>query len=241
MIILGNTDSARVFKPCMSIIKHDIRIALFMMPFVVLNTILSVSDHSVHTEIEAILQDEKEAKSSPEYVSCTQTLFSVLDFLHLWSITSSSKDPTSQSRKANSDAVDAFLDSIPKDTLAKCSFKCNALSRSLMYYEQFIEANKHDGIEDHLAFLQKIYYTLDEPDGIAGIAATRNKTTSLREQIIEHESSGKNSMFDWLKITSSTHVLFQVMKIKSHVRRFLSDSPLDQLAFYKNSVFLGTR
>ena len=45
-------------------------------------------------------------------------------------------------------------------------------------------------IDNHLEFLQKIYYALDEPDGISGIAATRNRTPTLNEKIVQHRSAG---------------------------------------------------
>ncbi|KAH6938320.1 hypothetical protein HPB50_008589 [Hyalomma asiaticum] len=38
---------------------------------------------------------------------------------------------------------------------------------------------------------QKVYVALDEPDGVAGVAAVRNSQPSLEEQIIEHQAMGK--------------------------------------------------
>jgi len=87
--------------------------------------------------------------------------------------------------------VKLFLERIPKDLLSKSSLSCNALSRCLMYYEQYIDQQSDSHLEDHLEFLQKIYFSLDEPDGIVGVGATRKHATSLQQQIVEHESSGK--------------------------------------------------
>lgn len=40
---------------------------------------------------------------------------------------------------------------------------------------------------------QKLYLTLDEPDGVAGIIATQQNPLSLAQQILSFESVGKTS------------------------------------------------
>ena len=37
---------------------------------------------------------------------------------------------------------------------------------------------------------QKIYVALDEPDGVAGVAAVRTTEATLNEQILQYESTG---------------------------------------------------
>ena len=69
------------------------------------------------------------------------------------------------------------------------SLNCKALARSLLYYEEFMNASA-ENMDNHLEFLQKVYCSLDEPDNIAGIAAVRKRTTTLSEKIVEHESAG---------------------------------------------------
>ena len=39
--------------------------------------------------------------------------------------------------------------------------------------------------------LQKVYVAIDEPDGVAGVAAVRTAQLSLNEQILQYESTGK--------------------------------------------------
>ena len=58
-----------------------------------------------------------------------------------------------------------------------------------MYLESYIE-NDDGRLQSNLEMLQRIYYAIDEPDGISGIAAVRKGDVSLKEQILEHESSG---------------------------------------------------
>ena len=78
--------------------------------------------------------------------------------------------------------------------MAVASLNCKSLARSLLYYEEFMNASS-ENMDNHLEFLQKVYYSLDEPDNIAGIAALRKRTTALSEKIVEHECSGKQDYF----------------------------------------------
>ena len=123
---------------------------------------------------------------------CLQTLFTVLDFLLAWYKNSEEVSTSDQAYvditrgRAN---IKTFLDNIPKDKMAVASLNCKSLARSLLYYEEFMNASS-ENMDNHLEFLQKVYYSLDEPDNIAGIAALRKRTTALSEKIVEHESSG---------------------------------------------------
>ena len=60
-----------------------------------------------------------------------------------------------------------------------------------MYLESYIE-NNEEKLQSNLKMLQKVYYALDEPDGINGVAAVRKGEVALPEQILEHESLGKS-------------------------------------------------
>ena len=42
--------------------------------------------------------------------------------------------------------------------------------------------------------LQKVYVALNEPDGVAGVAAVRNSEPSIHNEIIEFESTGNLSV-----------------------------------------------
>ena len=184
---LGKTNG-KVFMSCMSIIKHDLKIALFLLPHVVVQIILLKNGELVREEFMAVLNSAKSETSMTEFIkACTNTVYSTIDYLYNWSAKHMAGD--SQSPQAEAQCIKQFIDSIPKDILAKSSFYCNALSRSLMYYEQYIETDKNS-LEKHLEFLQRLYFALDEPDGVTGVADKRKRNTTLQEQIVEHESSG---------------------------------------------------
>jgi len=58
-----------------------------------------------------------------------------------------------------------------------------------MHFEAFISSQRQD-LQQHLGFVQKLYIALDEPDGVAGVAASRKEEPTLHEQILDHKSSG---------------------------------------------------
>ena len=58
-----------------------------------------------------------------------------------------------------------------------------------MHFEAFVSSQKQD-IQQHLGFIQKLYIALDEPDGVAGVAANRKRQPTLHEQILDQKSSG---------------------------------------------------
>ena len=58
-----------------------------------------------------------------------------------------------------------------------------------MHFEAFVSGQKQD-IQQHLGFIQKLYIALDEPDGVAGVAASRKRQPTLHEQILDQKSSG---------------------------------------------------
>ena len=58
-----------------------------------------------------------------------------------------------------------------------------------MHFEQFIEKSQED-LQLHLNSIQRLYWALNEPDGVVGVAAVRKCPASLEEEILEHKSAG---------------------------------------------------
>ncbi|XP_072968879.1 serine/threonine-protein kinase ATR [Typha angustifolia] len=95
--------------------------------------------------------------------------------------------------------VTELLAAIPKVTLAKASFRCQAHARALMYYESHVReksgsfnpAAETSGTfsDDDISFLMEIYSGLDEPDGLSGLANLR-KSSSLQDQLLINEKAG---------------------------------------------------
>ncbi|KAJ3613478.1 hypothetical protein NHX12_019727 [Muraenolepis orangiensis] len=127
--------AGKVFTCCSFIVKHDYKITIYLLPHILLHTLLGCTpaEHGAAT--------------------CC---------------------PPSPSRA---------------DVLARASLRSRAYTRALMHFETHIRENK-ESVQDHLTFLQTLYAAMHEPDGVRGVNALRREEPSLREQILEHESSG---------------------------------------------------
>lgn len=171
---------------------------------------------------------------------CIQAIFTLLDNLGQWvddveqelalsrslrSATSrpqasKSKDPT-PTYLANQDQllvqckyVSELLNVIPKVTLAKASFRCQAYERSLMYFESHVRrksgsfnpaAEKSGTFEDEdVSFLMEIYSCLDESDGLSGLARLR-KLLSSQDMLLINKKAG-----NWAEVLTSCEQALQM-------------------------------
>ncbi|XP_068737355.1 serine/threonine-protein kinase ATR-like isoform X2 [Montipora capricornis] len=207
-----STKPSHMFLACSKIFKHDVKTALFLLPHVLLYVLLDGSQEDAeeaYVEIMAVLthiqrNEDIPVPSSDFRQMSAQTVFSALDYLNRWtrarahSLAVKTQLLSSRNRSGLSvtgsldqyKAVETFLEKIPQDVLAYASFNCKAYARALMHFEAFISSQKQD-VQQHLAFMQKLYIALDEPDGVAGVAASRKHQPTLHEQILDHKSSGK--------------------------------------------------
>uniref|UniRef100_A0A4W3HYM3 Serine/threonine-protein kinase ATR n=1 Tax=Callorhinchus milii TaxID=7868 RepID=A0A4W3HYM3_CALMI len=204
----------KVFDCCSFIMKHDFKVTIYLLPHILVYVLLGCNQEDqqeVYSEIMAVLQhDEAGNRRMQDSASdlsqlSTQTVFSMLDHLAQWSrhklqalsleknagktIKDQGGPNVSSAEYKEYQNVTAFLDLIPQDTLAMASFRSKAYTRAVMHFESFI-TEKKENIQEHLGFLQKLYAAMHEPDGVAGVSAIRKGEPSLREQIVEHESSG---------------------------------------------------
>ncbi|XP_071964795.1 serine/threonine-protein kinase ATR-like isoform X2 [Antedon mediterranea] len=243
---------AKVFRSCSMIVKHDIKCALFLLPHILLHVLLGFSDehkNEICGEILAVLAHAE--KIDDQHVDdvcqmCSQTVFSVLDHLTQWQghrihMLTSTRNP----RMVHSEAVhesdreyrfiSQFLDQIPQSVLAKASFHCRAYTRALMHLENSIHTMD---IEPHLGFLQKIYITMDEPDGVAGVSAVRKGEPSLHEQIFDHESIGQlvdaNACYGRASQLEPDNVSYH----KGSIRTWMEVGHLDAALYHVNGILV---
>ncbi|XVE93918.1 hypothetical protein REPUB_Repub01dG0235600 [Reevesia pubescens] len=95
--------------------------------------------------------------------------------------------------------VSELLSAVPKVTLARASFRCQAYARSLMYFESYVRgksgsfnpAAERSGVfeDEDISYLMEIYSCLDEPDGLSGLACLR-KSLSLQDQLLINKKAG---------------------------------------------------
>lgn len=193
-----------VFLSCSAVIKHNANLALYILPYVVLQVLRDGTPaeiSEIHNEITEVLTqakrpDSKQKAANLHHLS-TQTIFSVLHYLNRWPYHMTrikGVDPHTKVPVCHADptykAIESFRRVIAQDLLADACYNCKAYSRALMHFEQFL-SSKGQNIQEHLNFMQKLYVALDEPDGVLGVAAIRRAPT-LTEQILIHESQGQH-------------------------------------------------
>ncbi|KAK4847635.1 hypothetical protein QYF36_004185 [Acer negundo] len=171
---------------------------------------------------------------------CIQTIFTLLDNLGQWVDdveqelalskalqSSASKQQASKSKNSSPTAlsdqnqlliqckyVSELLTVIPKVTLARASFSCQAYARALMYFESHVRgksgsfnpAAEKSGIfeDEDVSFLMEIYSCLDEPDGLSGLAFLR-KSLSSQDELIINKKSG-----NWAEVLTSCEQALQM-------------------------------
>ncbi|GBG70226.1 hypothetical protein CBR_g6357 [Chara braunii] len=154
------------------------------------------------------------ANMGPSEVS-TQAVFALLDLLGQW--LDECKQPAATAKKQGPDGdedaaaivvqsthVTQLLDAIPKEALARASFRCQAYARALLYFESHVMDKSgalnpssaqgttgHHGVfaDEDVSLLLEIYSGLDEHDGLSGVAKLR-RSSSLQDQMLINEKSG---------------------------------------------------
>ena len=171
---------------------------------------------------------------------CIQAVFTLLDNLGQWVDdveqelalsqsfqSSASKQQSSKSKDQSPTSlidqeqllvqckyVSELLTAIPKVTLARASFRCQAYARSLMYFESHVRvksgsfnpAAERSGVfeEEDISYLMEIYSWLDEPDGLSGLACLR-KSLSLQDQLLINKRAG-----NWAEVLTSCEQALQM-------------------------------
>ena len=202
---------------CSHIIKNqDLGIANFILPYVVLNVIISGGDQhreNIRLEFLAVLESGGTAASEQEAAKsrlANQSVFILVDYLHKWlrqrkkvimerrhMLAKKANRYVAADEEMEADPsiarVEAVLSTLPADLMANASFQCGSYARALFHWEQYIRDSEKSRPDDEMDRLyarwQEIYIHLDEPDGIEGISA-KFKFQTFDQQILEHETAG---------------------------------------------------
>ncbi|KAK9112594.1 hypothetical protein Scep_020113 [Stephania cephalantha] len=187
---------------------------------------------SGNTEVTGIIGGQNEV--------CIQAIFTLLDNLGQWvddvkqelAVSQSLQSTVSKQQASKrtvqttdhptsadllptqSGNVSELLAAIPKVTLARASFRCQAYARALLYFEShlftksgsFNPAAERSGTfeDDDVTFLMEIYSGLDEPDGLSGFANLR-KSSSLQDQLLINKKAG-----NWAEVLTSCEQSLQM-------------------------------
>nr|XP_045585132.1 serine/threonine-protein kinase atr-like isoform X1 [Procambarus clarkii] len=203
--MLKGERASEIFSACKPILRRDTTTAMYLLPSILVCVLRESAHHhdKILTEILAVMSQmqEKQKKdllilSSEFRHLAVQTVFSALDYLSKWVQKQRQRENVGKKGRgaftpsAELQQMTSFLEKIPANLLAQTSFKCQAYSRALLHIEAYLKDNP-DQLKEHLRFLQCIYVSLDEPDGVAGVAAIRREDPSLDDQVIEYEATGR--------------------------------------------------
>ncbi|ESO96675.1 hypothetical protein LOTGIDRAFT_176570 [Lottia gigantea] len=178
------------------------------------NFAIDLINELVFSEIMEVLTqvkkpDTRHGSASDFRHMSAQTIFSVIDYLTKWkrhraqTIAAEKPNPKEAAylKDGGYQAVTKFLDRIPQDELAEACFNCKAFTRALMHFEQYLSNSDHH-LQDHLDFMQRLYVSMDEQDGVLGVAAVCQKKPTLIQEIRLHETLG-NCTFTLPALVSS--------------------------------------
>nr|XP_053640480.1 serine/threonine-protein kinase ATR-like [Cherax quadricarinatus] len=204
--LLKGEKASQVFSVCKPILRRYTTTAMYLLPSILVCVLRESAHHhdQIITEILAVMSQMQEKQKKEDSLApssefkhlAVQTVFSALDYLSKWvqkqrqTENIGKKGRGAFTPSAELQQVTSFLEKIPANLLAQTSFKCQAYSRALLHIEAYLKDNP-DQLKEHLRFLQCIYVSLDEPDGVAGVAAIRREDPSLDEQVIEYEATGR--------------------------------------------------
>ena len=142
----------RIFEACRPATKHNLELTMFLLPYLVEAVLLIGHEEEyqeILNEISVVLAhvdstgegaDANEANVHP----VAQTIFRVVDTLSEWTIGAAD----------SATAVTRLLEAIPRYTLARASYRCDAHARALMYLEMHLAGRKAEATRGELSFLQ---------------------------------------------------------------------------------------
>ncbi|KAF2747396.1 hypothetical protein M011DRAFT_458655 [Sporormia fimetaria CBS 119925] len=214
----GRGENAQmIFAALARIIKgHDLSIATFILPFAVLNLIITGEDHEkqkIGQELLTVLQCQLQTEDHPQanaIKQCSETL----DYLALWlqekrAVVASARamvGKTGRGLDENEDmkavaaisCVENILRTIPAEVISKRAVECGSYARALYHWEQFYRQEREKAREQKIPFqkdelmqhLQFIYAQIDEPDSLEGISA-HLQLLNPDQQVMEHRKAGR--------------------------------------------------
>ncbi|KAG5518296.1 hypothetical protein PMAC_003092 [Pneumocystis sp. 'macacae'] len=212
-------NAKKIFSICAHIIKNqDLSIANFLLPFALLNVVLTGTEYlriKITNELLDVLKDGESKinmfEAEKAQLAC-RTVFSIIDYFNTWlrrkrNFNSSCK--VALARRANrymvaDDDVDddplikkveSLLLIIPAGLIGRASYNCGSYAQAVFYWEQHIRQERNNGLDNKslrplYKQLQQMYMNLDDPDTIDGISS-KFHTFDLDQQILAHESAGR--------------------------------------------------
>lgn len=194
---------------CRIIHGQDASIPAFLLPYAVLNLIISGTEsdsQDISDEINSILNqtlDGHDRRVQDEIRLCSQTVFEILDYISTWlqrkrkqysmALARSDRGHNEIVLGGTADqirSIERVLEGIAPDILSRRALECKSYSRALFHWEQHIRQLQKDDKEAELHRLQDIYAQIDEPDGVEGLSS-RMHVLDIEQQVLEHKKAGR--------------------------------------------------
>ncbi|XP_065865824.1 serine/threonine-protein kinase ATR isoform X2 [Euphorbia lathyris] len=255
LIVHATGSRASIFNACQGIVRYDMQIAVYLLPYLVLNAVCHGTTEArlgIADEILTVLAASDNSTAACHGIHggqsevCTQAVFTLLDNLGQWvddceqelALSESYQSSVSKRQASGSKGqslissteqeqllrqckyVSELLNAVPKPTLARASYSCQAYARSLMYFESHVRENSgsfnpaadRSGIfeDKDVSYLMEIYSCLDEPDGLFGLAYLR-KSLSLQDQLLINKKAG-----NWAEVLTLCEQALQMEPTSLH-------------------------
>ncbi|WBW72420.1 ATR checkpoint kinase Rad3 [Schizosaccharomyces osmophilus] len=222
----------RIFSICSKVIKdQEMSIPCFLLPFLVLNVVITEKDEVVElviAEFQYIINqpspDGLDSIGKQRYASFVNLFFNIVDYLNNWLRMRKKRNWSRRSALARREnrymsvddlttqensvsKVESFLLRFPSKTLGLVSLNCGFHARALFYWEQHIRTALLEKpgslLDSDYRILQDVYTGIEDPDGIEAVSLNFHDY-SLDQQLLLHENSGK-----WDSALSCYEILVQ--------------------------------
>ena len=240
-----------LFMACQPASRRDLRVAEFLLPFLVLAVLTQGTEKdvaAVRFEVEAILPGEKKEEVDFNLQQLVaQALFNVLDHIAKW-LRLKLQTILAQTRKGESkltsDEIKAAKNRSPEylrvanfqADLERLSFGIGNLAFLTGDYHRsafHLDAAYREGLREggltmkELSSLQRLYGSLGDPDLIGGLGAAREEEPGLPDLIQQHEATGnyQDALSCYEKLEESD--MTEVESLAGQVRCYLNiDQPV---------------
>ncbi|KAI8640422.1 hypothetical protein BD408DRAFT_241317 [Parasitella parasitica] len=190
--------AGRIFSACLPMVQYDMmEVALHLLPYLVLHTILSGSgddSRAIIDELQSVLDMNARPTEDIEKIQMNryslQVAVAVTEYCRKWLNRVSPNDLTLTSVVQR---VNGFLRQIPDKDMGIAAFNAKAYPQALMHFETYLKEHCNNAFKDQdiMNYLRQIYIEIDDPIDYKALMDTYTVVTNRDEQIAQHVNLGE--------------------------------------------------
>ncbi|CEP14753.1 hypothetical protein [Parasitella parasitica] len=190
--------AGRIFSACLPMVQYDMMdVALHLLPYLVLHTILSGSGDDVRAiidELQSVLDMNANPTEDLERIQMNryslQVAVAVTEYCRKWLNRVNPNDLTLTSVVLR---VNDFLRQIPDKDMGIAAFNAKAYPQALMHFETHLKEHSNNVLKDQdiMNYLRQIYIEIDDPIDYKALMDTYTVVTNRDEQIAQHVNLGE--------------------------------------------------